>query len=429
MRASGQRERAGSGLPLCYNRRFQQRIYSRQSESNRLKRALVTILSGAALLVLTACGGGNSSSSSTSTNTQTSGIKKRALITDRFNSLVHIFDAAADTSKGNNITTGPGSSIMGLFPDKAHTVVVVSGANTIVVIENKSETVTASFPLPDATQSIAVAPDNKTVYAAVRNAPVPGQVGGAIEIIDITSTTAAPTGSIQVPTVRRIVLSNNGNKLLAFSDNSGQVAVIDTASKAVTFVSGFDRPVSAVFSSDDSTAYVLSCGQECGGTTAKVNALTITSNVVGPDVHVNGATTALLDSGNLYVAGNNLGNGKLDIIATSSMTVTKSGVAIANGFHSIMALGPNNLLFIGSTGCDNITSGCLSVYNTSTSAVVNSPAGAGDTTGLQPITGRSVVYVIEGGELVIWDTTTAAPFPANKQVDIVGQAWDVKLID
>ena len=119
----------------------------------------------------------------------------------------------------------------------------------------------------------------------------------------------------------------------------------------------------------------------------------------------------------------------LDIIATSSMTVTKSGVAIANGFHSIMALGPNNLLFIGSTGCDNITSGCLSVYNTSTSAVVNSPAGAGDTTGLQPITGRSVVYVIEGGELVIWDTTTAAPFPANKQVDIVGQAWDVKLID
>ena len=30
----------------------------------------------------------------------------------------------------------------------------------------------------------------------------------------------------------------------------------------------FDRPVKAVFSADGSTAYVLNCGPECGGTTA-----------------------------------------------------------------------------------------------------------------------------------------------------------------
>ena len=60
---------------------------------------------------------------------------------------------------------------------------------------------------------------------------------------------------------------------------------------------------------------------------------------------------------------------------------------------------------------------------------MNSAAGSGDVTGLQPIDGRSVVYVVEGGELVIWDTTTDAPLPANKQVDIVGQAFDARLID
>ena len=403
-------------------------FYSRYLESNRLKRALVAVLSGAAILAMTACGGGNTNSNSSNTPT-TSGIVKRALISDRFNGVTHIFDAATDTAKGFNITTGNGSSILALMPDKKHTIVVASGTNFITVIENSTETVVANFQLPEATDSIAVSADNKTVYAAVRNAPVLGQISGLVEIIDITTTTAAPSASIQVPSVRRVVLSNNGNKLLAFSDNSNQMAVIDTATKAVTFVSGFDHPVSAVFSSDDATAYVLSCGKECGGTTTKVNAYTVASGAVGPDVIVSGATTALLDSGNLYVAGNSNGSGKLDIITTSTMTVSKSGVAITNGFHSIMALGANGRLFIGSTGCGNVSSGCLSVYNTGTSSVTNSAAGSGDTTGIQPITGRSVVYVIEGGELVIWDTTTDAPLPVAKQIDIVGQAYDVKLID
>lgn len=394
-----------------------------------MKHAIVTVLSAAALLVLTACGGGSSSSGGTNSKTTTSGIVKRALISDKFNGVSLIIDATTDTSKGDNIVTGSGSSIMALFPDKAHTVIVDSSTSTLVVVENKSETVVATYPLPDVTQSIALAADNKTVYAAVRNAPVLGQISGLVVIVDTTSTTAAPTGTIQVPSVKTVVISHNGNKLLAFSDNSDQVAVIDTASKAVTYAGGFDRPVSAVFSSDDATAYILSCGKECGGTAARVNALTLSNNAVGASVLVDGATTALLDSGNLYVAGNNLGNGKLNVISTSSMTVSKSSISITNGYHSIMALGANGLLFIGSTGCDNLTAGCLSVYNTGTSAVVNSAAGSGDTTGLQPITGRSVVYVIEGGELVIWDTTTTAPFPITKQLDIVGQAWDVKLID
>ena len=34
----------------------------------------------------------------------------------------------------------------------------------------------------------------------------------------------------------------------------------------------FDRPVKAVFSADGSTAYILSCGPECGGTDASISA-------------------------------------------------------------------------------------------------------------------------------------------------------------
>ena len=33
----------------------------------------------------------------------------------------------------------------------------------------------------------------------------------------------------------------------------------------------FDRPIKAVFSADGSTAYILSCGPECGGSTASIS--------------------------------------------------------------------------------------------------------------------------------------------------------------
>lgn len=381
-----------------------------------------------ALLCLAACGGGSSSSGSSNSQAATTGFKKRVLVTDRYNGLLYIIDATNDIYRGNTITSGSGSSMIRVFPDLLHAVVVASGVNYLVSIDTKTEAVAGSFIMPEAVTDIALSSDNKTIYAAIRNAPVLGQVSGAVEVVDITAATSAPIANINLAGVRRLVLSHNGNKLLAFSDNSNQVSIIDTASKAVTVVSGFDRAAYGVFSSDDSTAYIMSCGKECGGTTAKVNALNMSTNAVGPDVLVDGATYGLLDNGNLYVAGNNNNVGKLTTIATSTMTVSKSGVGIANGYHALMAL-TNNHLFVGSTGCDNVSTGCLSIYNTQTNAVTNTAPGSGDATGIQAISGRSVVYYVQGGELVLWDTSTDAPLPANKQIDIVGQAWDVRQVD
>jgi hypothetical protein len=58
--------------------------------------------------------------------------------------------------------------------------------------------------------------------------------------------------------------------------------------------------------------------------------------------------------------------------------------------------------------------------------VIDTPNG--DVTGIAPIPKRNVVYVIEGGELRIFDTTTSAP-STTKFLDIVGKAIDVKEID
>jgi hypothetical protein len=46
---------------------------------------------------------------------------------------------------------------------------------------------------------------------------------------------------------------------------------------------------------------------------------------------------------------------------------------------------------------------------------------------IEPITNRHVVYVAQGGELKIYDTTTDAL--QTHQVDIFGFASDVKLVD
>ena len=56
-----------------------------------------------------------------------------------------------------------------------------------------------------------------------------------------------------------------------------------------------------------------------------------------------------------------------------------------------------------------------------------SAPGNGDVTGIEPVSSRSVVYVIEGGELVIYDTTTG--MRQTTQIDIVGKALDVRVVD
>jgi len=48
-------------------------------------------------------------------------------------------------------------------------------------------------------------------------------------------------------------------------------------------------------------------------------------------------------------------------------------------------------------------------------------------TGLQPISARNAIYICQGGELDIFDTSADAP-TAN-QLDVVGKAMDVVQID
>jgi protein associated with RNAse G/E len=90
-------------------------------------------------------------------------------------------------------------------------------------------------------------------------------------------------------------------------------------------------------------------------------------------------------------------------------------------------------IVIGSHDCTEVstsseTRGCLSFFNPSTSKV-SIALFNGNVTGLAPIPGRNVLYAIQGGSFVVYDTTTDKFMPEDHQTRIVGESVDVKVID
>jgi len=430
-------------------------------------------------IVLVALGAGIvscGSSKSASNQHKVSGLKFRAFVSNPlFPSglgnapVINIVDALQDIVSFSTIgllgeSSQPG--IMVVSPDLSRTMVFSPTGNTISVVDNRTESIatvtgqTTSVPtitLPGLSESMFIAKDNVTAYAAVPSAPVTGQEPGAVVAMDLG--TGALTATIPVPAAHFVVGSPDGTHILVFSDNSDSLTVISTAligtSNQVTVTTGpvFDRPVWAIFF-DNSDAYVFNCGAECGGSNAGVTTFTLGDSGPGPVLPLSGASYALLNGGNLYVAGTPPHThcpsgtaaatcGTLNIVNVGSMTRTNANpILITDGYHDRMQMGANGQLFIGAHSCTNINiaggevRGCLSILNTLNSKVLVPPE-TGDATGIQPITGRNEVYVCQGGAFLIYDTTTdkllVPTFKTNNNLgitdNIVGQSYDVKLVD
>jgi hypothetical protein len=87
---------------------------------------------------------------------------------------------------------------------------------------------------------------------------------------------------------------------------------------------------------------------------------------------------------------------------------------------------------VGSHDCTEIDTssevrGCLAFFYPSTSKVSVAEFN-GNVTGIAAIPGRNVLYAIQAGTFVVYDTTTGKFLP-NHQTAIVGELVDVKVID
>jgi hypothetical protein len=403
-------------------------------------------------------------------NTQNrSGLTFRAFISNPVNPSptgggfpgLDIMDANKDMLSPFEVSLSGAAASAGMMvesPKRDRTVVysATSSNSTLAIVDNATESATSSVTLPGPTESMFVASDSNTLFAAVPNAPITGQSPGAV--VQVSLPNSAVTATIPVAGARFVIPSPSGNQILVISDTAGTVNVLAPAlittdpTDALITLTGFDKPVWAVFSADGSTAYVLNCGQECGGSAAGIVAVDMTQNppVASAPVAVSASTNGLIVGGNLYVAGTppsagvdcqaNL-CGVLTVFPGADLSVAPTQFAITDGYHDNLVMAPNNQLFIASRTCTNVIAsgqtvgrGCLSVLNTG-GGTVYTAAQNGDVTGIQPIQNRTVVYVCEGGAFSIYDT--ALDLGSNRQlmpqtkteITIVGQAIDVKLVD
>jgi DNA-binding beta-propeller fold protein YncE len=399
-----------------------------------------------ASLALAMAGCGSSSSNNTPKPT---GLKKRVLLSNTAAGTVTVMDAQKDLLSSKVLGV---SSPTKMLTAGGTTIAMDSSASQITIIDNPTETVTFPAPIGDQPFDIAISPDGKNAWAAMRNF-------GFVQSVD--TTTGVARGVLRIGNARRLVMSPKGTKLLVFPDPQGQIApntstffVVDTATSAVTAVTDaahLDQPFTAVFNTSETQAFILNCGAECGGTAASVVFADFTNPTAtfSAPIPVPGATVGLINGANLYVAGTPSQPppvagcpisrcGVLSVINTSALAAG-TFIPITDGDHEKMAIA-NNRVYVGASGCTvepgtaaNTVRGCLSIFNTSTSAAVfpteSSFRQNFDVTGLQPISGRNIIYVVQGAELDIFDTTTDTLASGVTQIDIVGKPFDVVQID
>jgi DNA-binding beta-propeller fold protein YncE len=397
-------------------------------------------LSGICVVGIAALLAGCGSSSSSTTNNVT-GLTKRVLVSNigPLGGDVLIMDGQHDTLSTNTIAVTQPSKML---TASGTTLILNSTLSNITVFVNSTELVTFNTQMQGQPFDIALSPDGLTAYAAIKNV-------GVVEVVN--TTTGSIVGTMTVPSVARLVEGPKGHKLLAFSANpagGNTFYIIDTGTNTVTTVSdpSLDQPFTAVFDpsdTNDTTAFILNCGAECGGTAASVVRVTFggAAPVLSAPIPVAGATVGLLNSSSLYVAGTPPGSptGTLQVVNTGSLTAG-SVINITNGLHTVMAMTTNSRIYIGATQCtpgpvtpQATVTGCLSIFNTSTQAVTI-PAESSlrtnfDVTGFQQISNRNVMYVAQGGVLDFFDINADAVSTSIPLVNISGKVVGVLQID
>jgi hypothetical protein len=278
-------------------------------------------------------------------------------------------------------------------------------------------------------------------------------------VVQVSISTGTISASIPIPHVRFIREIPAANIIIALTDNSegvcspesGAAIVIDEGKIGSSSdprsqpICGFDHPVNVGVTANPFKPVILQCGKECGGTSDAAAVpldISVKPAVALPAISVPAATVAIGVGNILYIAGTAPGTpcasstaatscGTLTSIDLSGAQATTS-VEIPDGYHDKIDVTTDGQIAVGSHDCSEVNTssevrGCLAFFNPSTSKV-SIALFNGNVTGIAAIPGRNVLYAIQGGEFVVYDTTTDKFLP-NHQTKIVGELVDVKVID
>jgi hypothetical protein len=390
------------------------------------------------------------------------------------------------------------------FPAEITGFVYSSAKGDVQIINYGKESVTgAAGTFPALSTGLAIPINANHIYSAEES------IG---ELVIIDNTTGQSYGLI-LPNVFQVVVNQGDSVVLAMVRNSNTVyrlvklntnqfptsTAADVAIGAAdcepfnlpvyclvpvntgSHANAFDRPTGAYFSLDGTAAYVLNCGQECGGTTSSVTYLqpgvlqynNIPTTVPDASAFANqvlvpgGVTAAVSNGTTLYVSGQQLQSdglfaGNLSTISLATNTVTGQ-YSISDGNHSKMLFADNNTLWIGSQFCATgerahqaslgVTTqaanyNCLTRFDMgaltvsivpfvtpgSATAVVPYPNTNqnqyyyGDLTGLCWVQGFNKVYTAYGGQVHAFNTVDGSEIN-NVNIIVQGTALDVAYMD
>jgi hypothetical protein len=378
------------------------------------------------------------------------------------------------------------------MPEEQAGAVYGSGDGSLVAVNYEKETTTgAEKGLTGLSSSVFITRNQGYIFAA-------SQANHVFTVVDNSTSTSY---GLSLPGVYRVSVNPGGSTALAFVQNSNYMyyPVKLNTSQTLAYSGGptswpkaavdcepqtapgwclfqaqspdavdstgtnygaplvFDRPVKALFSNDGSTAYVLNCGAECGGTTSSISLLPVAPILFTPNqgsgqlpktgsipqiLIPGGSSNALIDSSTMYVVGqqllsDGLFTGNLTIVNLNSNTAGNS-IPISDGAPgapSRIIEADDNTLWIGMTKCTNgeryakgQSYGCLTMFNTSSGTVTTIEPYQGDATGIAAVTSLHKLYVAEGGQVYIYATTDGHALN-NQYVTVTGTAYDVAYMD
>jgi len=372
------------------------------------------------------------------------------------------------------------------MPEEQIGAVYGSGDGSFTLVNYAKETTSgAAATLPGLSSSVFIARTGTYVIAANQQA----------QVLTVINKATGGTYSLSLPGVNHVSMNPGGTVMMAFVQNSNyayyprKLTSADSTALAASYLAtqtwpppyvdcepknlpgmclaqvqdpsgnpiSFNRPVKAIFSSDGSSAYILSCGPECGGTASSVSILPVgpmnvadgqqsgsipTQSAMVTIPVPGGASNALEDSTTLYVLGEQLmpdglftGN-----ITPVNLTNNTAGAAIsvsdsAPGQRTRMVLGDNNTLWVGGIRCTEGERfatgqpyGCLTMFDTGTNTVTMVEPYQGDLTGVAAVLLLNKVYIAEGGQVYIYSTSDGSAIN-NFYVTVTGTAYDVAYMD
>jgi len=295
-------------------------------------------------------------------------------------------------------------------------------ADTVSVIDTRSNSVIATIPVGVDPEGVAVGPDGSAVYVTNFSSNTVSVIAGAANsVIATIPVDVNPVGVAVTPDGHAVYVANNG---------SSTVSVIATSSNAVTAtipVSGF--PEGVVVSPDGSAVYIASFGSGGGN----VSVIAAATNEVTATIPVGGAPFGIAitpDGRAVYVANNEtvIGPGGDDVfvintasnsvIATIPVGRLPKGVAISPDGSTVYVTNTvDSTVSVIATASNKVTA-TIPVGMQTVSNQPNVPLGVAVTPD-----GAAVYVAIENNDAVSVISTASNTVTATIPVGISPQAF------